>query len=50
MGIFDFFKSSEKKEKEKEKETAGSGNNNAAKNAQIRRQIYDIANNESEMI
>ena len=38
MGIFDFFKSSEKKEKEKEKETAGSGNNNAAKNAQIRRQ------------
>lgn len=50
MGIFDFFKSSEKKEKEKEKETAGSGNNNAAKNAQIRRQIYDIANNESEMM
>ena len=50
MGIFDFFKSSEKKEKEKEKETAGSGNNNAAKNAQIRRQIYDIANNESEMV
>ena len=31
MRIFDFFKSSEKKEKEKEKETAGSGNNNAAK-------------------
>ncbi len=52
MGIFDFFKSSEKKEKEKEKEkeTAGIGNNNAAKNAQIRRQIYDIANNESEMM
>ena len=49
MGIFDFFKSSEKKDKEKEK--AGNGNNsNTAKNVQIRRQIYDITNNESEMM
>ena len=38
MGIFDFFKSSEKKDKEKEK--AGNGNNsNTAKKVQIRRQI-----------
>ena len=49
MGIFDFFKSSEKKDKEKEK--AGNGNNsNTAKKVQIRRQIYDITNNESEMM
>ncbi|ERK49722.1 lipopolysaccharide assembly protein LapB [Leptotrichia sp. oral taxon 879] len=46
MGIFDFFKSSEKKEK-KYKEHYMGGNNNQQ---QIRRQIYDIVNNESEIM
>ncbi|WP_369713834.1 tetratricopeptide repeat protein [Leptotrichia sp. HSP-342] len=46
MGIFDFFKSSEKKEK-KYKENYMGGNNNQQ---QIRRQIYDIVNNESEIM
>ena len=48
MGIFDFFKSSEKKDKEKEKEIVNNEDNN--KNIQIRRKIYDITNNESEMM
>ena len=44
MGIFDFFKSSEKKEKKKNY-SGGDGSQQ-----QIRREIYDIVNNESEIM
>ncbi len=49
MGIFDFFKSSDKK-KNKNKETNENSTNTNQSNRQIRREIYDIVNNESEVM
>ena len=49
MGIFNFFKSSDKKRNKKTVNQEVNINNNV-NNQQIRRPIYDIVNNESEMI
>ena len=49
MGIFDFFKSSDKK-RNKNNETNENNINADQSNRQIRREIYDIVNNESELM
>ena len=49
MGIFDFFKSSDKKRNKNTANQEADINTNA-NNQQIRRAIYDIVNNESEMM
>ncbi|BBM52299.1 hypothetical protein JMUB4039_1230 [Leptotrichia trevisanii] len=49
MGIFDFFKSSDKK-RNKNKETNENNINTNQPNRQIRREIYDIVNSESELM
>ena len=49
MGIFNFFKSSDKKRNKKTVNQEVNINNNV-NNQQIRRPIYDIVNNESEMM
>ena len=46
MGIFDFFKSSDKK-RNKNKEINENNINTNQPNRQIRREIYDIVNSES---
>ena len=49
MGIFDFFKSSDKK-RNKNKEINENNINTNQPNRQIRREIYDIVNSESELM
>ena len=49
MGIFDFFKSSDKR-KNKEINENNINTNVNQPNRQIRREIYDIVNNESEVM
>lgn len=50
MGIFDFFKSSDKKRNKNNNEINENNINADQSNRQIRREIYDIVNNESELM
>ena len=51
MGIFDFFKSSDKRRNKNNEINENNINTNVNQpNRQIRREIYDIVNNESEVM